>query len=465
MEDIVSYFRRVTNLEPTSGQIEVMKTLLNFDDKLNIVVCGRGFGKSLICSVVALYLADVYSTEIGKPLTVLLISHQNEIYNKTDLFFRNCPDLYQRLRVKGTTLLMPQESYQFKDNGSRVLLRLDTSFQIRGNDASYVILDESQAISEDIVFKDALPSCRKDMAKFVCIGTPERATWFSDKVEHIKNKKTNDSKLWHISQYPSTVCPWLSKQIEVWKTQLTKEDYQSEVLAIVPDVRYTPPWNKKKLLKRYIEYPSTPRERPNYISVCGLDLGNTKRYKTALVIAEKNRGRKDCIVIFAENVENNWMSITERINHFHTKIVMCDSKPKEICDKIKLYVEPYCTNTKFYYVNASGRKDNMLAQMTELIHGNHITFPKPYCEMLIGQMLKYYRNKEENCDLVDALVLAVYDSTDYPLVLGPETPRGWAIANLNDKTIVGSSGSLSSKHEPPIVKMLKEIEHRRRYGK
>jgi hypothetical protein len=383
----------------------------------------------MLCAAISLYLADEYSTKIGKPLTILLISHQQEIYAKMDTFFRNYPELMERLRVKGDRMSMPLEGFQFKDNGSRVLMRLDTSHQVRGNDASMTIIDEAQSVEESIVFRDAMPTARKDMSKFVVVGTPESGTWFSEKIENTMKPKSDDHKLWKVSNYPSTVCPWLKDIIPIWKHELSLEDYTTEILAVTPDPQYSPPWSKRKLNKRYIDGTNTPLRRPNYYTLCGLDLGHGRTNKCALVSIERNKSALDCRAIHVELLNPNFALMVIRIKELNCKVCMVDSRPKELSDKVKMLVEPQCKGTKFYYVDAHGRKDAMLSQMVDLVHHNHITFPKPYCENLMKELLRYHRGKDRGCNLVDALVLACYQSPDYPLIPEKESPRGFYIGH------------------------------------
>lgn len=424
LDELVTYVERISGFKLIPEQIDTLKNLADFSIKKMIVCCGRAYSKSFLCAAFALYLADKYSTRIGRPLTILLISHQEEIYVKMDMFFYRCSELVERLRVKGDKFSMPREGFQFKDNMSKVLLRLDTSHQIRGNDASITIIDEAQSVEEEIVFRDAMPTSRKDMAKFVLVGTPETGTYFTEKLKNAKKKKSLDAKEWVVSNYPSTVCPWLTEEgnnkIEQWRHELSREDFTTEILAEVPDPQYNPPWSKRKLSKRFIEEPATPLRRPNYYSMCGLDLGE-KRNPCALVGIERSRSKLDLKVVFLKTyAPDSWMEIANQIKNDRYKFCMVDIRPKELSDKIKMFVEPICKETNFYYVNSSGIKDNMIAQMVNLVNDGHITIPKPYGEPLFKEMYRYYRGKESGCNLTDALTLACYQSPDYPLILTEE---------------------------------------------
>jgi hypothetical protein len=270
--NVIEYFRKVSKLEPSPEQTEILESLMNFDIKDQIICSGRGLGKSLLCAVFALYLADEYSTSIGKPITVLLISHQQEIYTKMDMFFRNCPELMARLRVRGDRYSMPLEQFEFTDNRSRVLMRMDTSRAIRGIHAHVVIMDEAQATEEDIILKDSLPCATEGIGKFILVGTPsERISYFVKTLVKAQKKKSKEYGAWHLSQYPSTSCWWLADKIERWKKEMDNETFTTEVLAELPAIETISPF-KKGLKKCIQECSSDPLNLLGSYKILGLDL-------------------------------------------------------------------------------------------------------------------------------------------------------------------------------------------------
>ena len=188
--EVVKYIEEKSGYKLIPEQIEVVKEIVDLTIKKQLICCGRGFSKSFLSAGVALYLADVFSTKIGKPLTVLLISHQAEIYQKMDLFFDHDPELIKRLKVKGERYAFPMDELAFADNKSRILLRMDTSRSIRGNRASFVFADEAQSIPQEIIQKDALPCLTGEYVKFIAIGTPsEPKSWFVETLKKLRSQE------------------------------------------------------------------------------------------------------------------------------------------------------------------------------------------------------------------------------------------------------------------------------------
>ena len=93
METLVNYFNRVTGLTATKEQVEVLENLADITIQ-NVAICaGRGFSKSLMCAVTALWFADVYADHIGRPIAILLVSGQDAMYSNLDNIFHRNKDL------------------------------------------------------------------------------------------------------------------------------------------------------------------------------------------------------------------------------------------------------------------------------------------------------------------------------------------------------------------------------------
>jgi hypothetical protein len=113
-------------------------------------------------------------------------------------------------------------------------------------------------------------------------------------------------------------------------------------------------------------------------------------------------------------------NFTNIINNYKPSLAIVDSKPQPLADKIRIEVEPYCKNTKFLYLDAKGKKGSMLAQLIEAVDKGTIVIPSIF-KQLIRELENYNRSKDRNINLVDALLLAYYQSLDTQPPI--ETPR------------------------------------------
>lgn len=407
--DVVSYIEEKSGYKLIPEQVEVVKEIVDLTIKKQLIACGRGFSKSFLCAGVSLYLIDKFSSKIGEPVTVLLVSHQQEIYVKLDQFFENDESLTERLRVKGERFHYPMDELQFKDNRSRIILRMDTSRMVRGNRANFVFIDECQSVPKEVVVKDAMPTLTGSNSKFIAVGTPSEKSWFVETLEKANKNRSKKSHEWHVSHFSSEVCFWLKDQLSMWREEMNAEEYTSEILAEIPDDEYLSPF--KKLLKKAVQ--DVPIEALGGVgsyAVGGLDLAFGNTCKTALTVLEKNRKSKKAKVLFSEAFTPNMQKIIEIVNNWKLNVLKIDSRPKELSDRIKLEVEPFCKKTKFVYVNATGQKGQMIAQLMLLMESN-LTIPSTF-NPLIKELEKYYQSKDRGKDLADALILAAFESVD-----------------------------------------------------
>jgi hypothetical protein len=427
VENITEYFERLTKFTAISEQKNILNTFMDEAKKDVIVSCGRGIGKSLLASLYALYLASEVSTK-ENPITVMLVSHQQEIYVKTDLFFRNDPRLVERLRTKGTHYCMPQEEYEFSDTCGRVILRLDTSRQVRGNDVNIVICDETQSIPSDIITQDVRPCAKKYPHKIVLLGTPSESGYFVETLEKINKKRSKEHSLWYMLNYPSTVCWWLKDAIERAKNDLPSDQFESEYMAKVPNEDIISPFRKYR--RKYISDTSPDAEKVMYsYTVMGIDLGEGGANKYGITVIEKNKKNKRLRTIYTEEWydRESTQHILELLQSFHPLQVMIDSQPKREADRVKTEVEfvykkyhkdlltnESIPNCEFIYINATGIKNSMINNLVELMKTGNVIISEQLKD-LIKELDHYSKSKNRNKNLADALILAAY-SNSKPLV-------------------------------------------------
>jgi hypothetical protein len=141
-ETLVELFRRLEKLEPIPEQIDILKDMENPTIKNLAISCGRGFSKSTLASDMALWYANNYSRQIGKPIDVLLLSSQGVIYTHLDKFFREDSLLRSKLRVSGKSNAIPQKSLTLTDSWSTIFRVVPTENNIRSLRASVLVVDE-----------------------------------------------------------------------------------------------------------------------------------------------------------------------------------------------------------------------------------------------------------------------------------------------------------------------------------
>jgi len=346
LKDIVTYFRELENLEPIESQIDILRCLVDPSIKSIAVSCGRGYSKSTLASVVAMYYADEYSRYAKVPVDVLLISHQPVIYQHIDKFFRDHPQLKARLRNLGRSLEIPQKSFQFKDTWSQVYRIVPTTNSIRGQRCSVAVLDETASLSDNII-NTALGCPTGTINKVIFISTPHKDhSMFNDIVrQHPEG--------WVIKQYSSTLCPWMKGTLERNKQQLALGKYSQEQWAIEVDGRV--PEDKEVSRFDSKEVVRSVHKNVGFIGgldskiLAGIDFGYGKNNRSlmVLVIVEKLKARFNVLRVYSWSIDTigdtAYRECAEYLNQFRPYRIQADSKPVEFQGKIEEYGSPKIT--------------------------------------------------------------------------------------------------------------------------
>jgi len=266
MESIVKYFERITKLKAIPEQIEVLEALANPSIKNLCLSCGRGFSKTLLSALAALWYADIYSKEIGKPLEILLVSSQQRIYFHLNNFFHDNPELAERLAQKGIFKAIPVEGFQLVDTRSIVDTAVPTAGSVRSHRADIVFVDEAHLIKDEIFERDILPVLTGDLCKLVILSTPS-----SNKGFFINIVKNADKENFVLKQFSSEVCSWQKINNERLKKRLTPEGYKREVLAQIPSKEEMMFFDTYDIDKCLVKCPSTPVRTPDARITIGID--------------------------------------------------------------------------------------------------------------------------------------------------------------------------------------------------
>ena len=398
-------------------QIEMLNDLINIDIKSQALSCGRGFGKTMLAALTALYFADEYSKQIGKPITILLISAQRQIYDRIDEFFLNDKTLKPRLRTQPgaqSGYEIPREKLQFLDTHSIIYDVLPTIKQIEGIRADVVIFDESQDIPRAI-YEKAIGCLKIDnIGKLIVIGTPycegKGNNWF---IEIVSDPKEYDFKL---SRYSSEICIW--NDIDRWKKTWTKARQKAEMIGLPPSIEERQFFPVKHIEACVLEVQAIRESGVNGRIDIGIDFGLEDA--TVLIVTERigNTRRK---ILFRKvwdkkdrPVDICGPEILEIIRNWNPYMTKGDSKPEEYINWFKNH------GNKIIPVDFSIHKENMMGQLERMVREHRLIIPIEFMDIVvalreyklrIGE--KYYKGKgrkTKGSDLVEALALSCYES-------------------------------------------------------
>jgi len=403
MKGIVEYFRtKRPDLTLIPEQEELLKDLVNVEIQKVAESCGRGFSKTLCSALVALWFADEYSTEIGRPLEILLISHQQKIYDRIDEFFLKDKSLRPRLRVKGINYEIPREKFQFTDNLSIVTTCLATSKKVRGNRCDILIIDEAQDVPEHI-YKVALGCLTGDICKVIIIGTPRPSetskssrNWFIEIVD------CPDKYGYKLKQWSSSVCWWNAKALIEWKQIYNEEEWASEVDG-VPSTKEQRMMFPRKHIDASIFDTECIREGGVGSTIeAGIDWGGVE-CKTCLTVIERlspskykvlwSSGWKGAIEAYIDE-------LVKILQNFKVDLIKADSRPPEF----KGWLEKY--GYKPFYIDGVYNKEQELSQLQKRIREHSLIIPE--CLVPLIKQLCVYKKGMRTGDFVDSLALAVY---------------------------------------------------------
>ncbi|MGB8780103.1 MAG: hypothetical protein WCD81_05580 [Candidatus Bathyarchaeia archaeon] len=420
-EDIVSYFRRITKLEPIPEQIEVLEALANFDIK-NLALCaGRGFSKTMLCALASLWYADVYSNELKRPLEILLVSGQKRMYFHLNNFVRDNPDIKAKIVQGGMFKEIPENGFQL-ENGSIVDTCMATSKSIRGFRADILFVDEACLI-KDTVWKALTPVLSGSICKLVVLSTPsEPSGFFVDLI-------TDPEKYgFTLKQFSSEVCPWQQESNKGSKMRLSEAAYAREILARIPTSEEKEFLDNEALSRSFSKdiEPIASGISTSKIQA-GIDPGYGKTNATGIIIVERQKERFK--VLYALNMrEFDPQAIATLMKQYRVTSIRMDNQPVEFHGLLEQH------GLKPNYIEAQIYKDKILGEVKNTINLGHFKAPQNFKELYF-ELSHYHKGKTRNDNLVDALGLALcWDII--PEV--KETPRAVVIANMNSGKVFNS---------------------------
>jgi hypothetical protein len=415
---ITEYFKTMTSLEFLTPEQELILNTMVDNDVSNLMLClGRGYSKTLMCSVVGLYYADVYSTYLQQPLDIVLISSQIQIYKYINRIFEQHKELRDRLKVEGKSFEIPQKEFSFKDNGSTVQRILPTTNQVRSLRANILILDEVASIPTPII-KSSIPLIKMPIGRIILASTPHKDTsYFNELVAHTPEN-------WKLLQYSSELAPWTAKMRELAKATLSEAEYQVEINGLIPEEKIKNLFTEADInscIEERVEISGLPFTK---LSI-GIDFGFTRSLSCA-VLTEHNKSSYKKVI-------KSWIWDKDHIEQLYPELgqilldyyktdkflrVYADSKPIGFIDNLKKYCFPVkivpidkassVTNNEETSGNYTTVKSLMLTQLYNLVKTKHLKIPITETE-LVKELKLYRKDKVYGSDLVDALLMSVVE--------------------------------------------------------
>lgn len=402
MESLVDFFKRVMGFEPTSAQMKLLKGL---EDpilyKKIVISSGRQTGKTLICAVASLYYCFVYSDHIGRPITVLLISAQeNIVYKHLIKIFRAHPEFGKRILKKGRDDPIPVKGFTVSDNGSEVIARGGTGGQIRGHGADIVFIDEAADVVKKII-TTAMGNLSGDINKLVLISTAHNTNSYF--VELCEDHKKRGYEYYTWSELD---CPWHNKEfLKDKKKAMSWQEYKVEVLGLIPSKSERAFFIVHKKVK--VEH-IVKEGGPKSVIEAGMDFGESVGYHV-LSITEKNGHRRKLLYMKrwkrSTLIEEILSEIKKLLKDYQVSILKCDSKPVEY----QKYLTKRLGDTGVVYIDFKVHKEPMLGQLKRHLQKGTIEIENTQKALFI-ELAKYRLGKRAGDDRVDSLALSVYES-------------------------------------------------------
>lgn len=392
--DIIEFFKKRTGLVPTPQQEQFLLALTNLDIKKLLASCGRQTGKSLCTAVAVLW----WVFEYPDPIDILLMSTMDSyVYDHIENIFAKNSDLVVEVVVEGVSGLVPLRGFQTK-KGSRVHVRGSTNKQIRGLGVNIVIIDEAAEIADEMI-TTALGNLHSPIEKFVMLSTPHKNSIFT-------TIAINPDKYGFILfTWDAENVSWQSKTlIASKKAMMSPQEYKVEVLGIplsTEERQYFPAADIKLCVKEHVDRENVPNSRIE----AGIDWGESIG-ETVVTVTERIYARRKILFIKRYRkaaLELILPEIKEILDKFKPETVRCDSKPTYAVDLAKKQLK-YLKVVDFQF-----HKAEMLAQLLRKIKTHSLEIGDNQVD-LIKQLRSYRLHKRAGDDLIDSLILAIYET-------------------------------------------------------
>ncbi len=255
-----------------------------------VVVCGRGWGKSLVFSRKNLWLLF---TRV-KVESLIISSTQRQSMIMFDYCYSTImanPLMKEMVQHPGTT----HTTIRLKPPlGGRLVALPCSPDKLRGYHPDWVFIDEASIVPSEMITSEIMMMLTKPNAGLVMSGTPMA-------FNHVFHKAFLDRKRYSVHHYPSGSSPLVSQQqLDEWHDVMTSEEWKREVEAQWVEAANAffpidliaqcidPELDNPDSAAAYIE--DIEKAKPQQLKqpyYAGLDLGKQVDH-TVLIIVQKN---------------------------------------------------------------------------------------------------------------------------------------------------------------------------------
>jgi len=388
------FFQDIFNLEPYEYQKRVLEAIQKGSKRI-VIQAAAATGKTRLLAGIALWLSIVVSKIEKEPVKVVIISGSR---SQAKWLYDYCREAFNNEYIASEIEGEPLQSITKFINGSEIRALPNSLKAIQGIHANVVIIDEA-VLAGDFLIQDALRitgGMKRDI--IILSGTPmDAASLFCNIFQD-----TETYPDWIRFSWTARDCPRIS--VEQLKEA---ESLPEEVKQIY--------WEGKPYLQRserVVEFDALKdcvKDVPQFIPegedriVAGLDWGFA--HYTAIVIIQKVGDIYRvlyCDQWRREQFEDLHQKIVEICKHYNVETVYADAENAGENQRLEakgLNVEP----VPFQY-----KKTQMQSHLRLLFHQRKIRIPQIYQD-LIQELRMYNWNSKSGDDLVDALMLALYN--------------------------------------------------------
>ena len=203
--------------------------LLRDQTAMQVAVCGRGWGKSLVFSRKNLWLL------FTRPKVESLIISSTQ--RQSMIMFDYCyftimanPLMREMIQRPGTTRTIIRLKPPL---GGKIVALPCSKDKLRGYHPDWVFVDEASIVPTEMITSEIMMMLTKPNAGLVMSGTPMA-------FDHVFRKAFLDTRRYSVHHYPSYSSPLVSqKQLDEWKEVMTREEWEREVEAIWTESTHT----------------------------------------------------------------------------------------------------------------------------------------------------------------------------------------------------------------------------------
>ena len=389
------FFEDVFGYPPFPYQKEVLYAVKKGSKRIVIQAAG-GTGKTLLLAGIALYLAIVVSKVEGEPIKVVIISGSRD---QAKYLYDYCMDALEHEYLEDEIEGEPLQSITRFKNGSEIRALPNSLKAIQGKHADVVIIDEA-VLAGDFLIRDAFritAGRKRDI--IILSGTPMDAA----------------SLFCNIFQDQDEYPEWIRFHWSAKECPLITEEKLEEIKNLPDDVR-TIFWEGKPFtskVERVVDFESLKRACKNVPRfnvdpkgekvVIGVDWG--WQHYTAIVVLQKVEDEFRvlyCDQWRREEFESIHDKIEQIYKQYGASIIYADAEDVGENQRLEargLVVKP---------IPFQRKKTQMQTMMRMIFYQGKIKIPQEFQD-LIQQLRNYSWDTKKNDDLVDALMLALYN--------------------------------------------------------